>query len=131
MKKIIKLTMVFSMLLFGILSSCEEEEFVGMADTKKPEATFQVTAEKFRAEEKIVFTDQSLDTDGFLTSWACDFGDGESSDKKSPEHFYAAGGHYTISLTVADNTGSLSKSFTKTISIEESLSTTPPTDLWI
>lgn len=131
MKKIIWFALVLSALLIVSLTSCESEDTPGgKADTLKPIAKFTVTAEKFRAEEKIVFTDESFDEDGFIISWNWDFGDGESSEEKSPEHFYLEGGEYTITLTVIDNTGSSSIVSSESISIEQSLSSTPPTQLW-
>lgn len=123
--------LVFSALFIATFTSCDSDDVAaGRAVTQKPVADFSVTAEKFRAEEKIVFTDQSSDTDGFITTWAWDFGDGESSADQSPEHFYAKGGEYTINLTVYDNTGSASIVSSQTVSIEQSLSSTPPTELW-
>ncbi|WP_298344250.1 PQQ-binding-like beta-propeller repeat protein [uncultured Algibacter sp.] len=132
MKKIITLALVFGALTIYTFTSCESDDVaaVGRAETVKPVADFLVTAEKFRAEEKIVFTDKSSDIDGFITSWNWDFGDGENSQKQSPEHFYADGGEYVITLTVVDNTGSSSILTSKTITLEQSLSSTPPTELW-
>lgn len=51
------------------------------------------------------FTDTSTDSDGTIVgrSWA--FGDGGSSTDQNPTHIYAAGGTYTVSLTVTDDDG--------------------------
>lgn len=131
MKHIIQsTTLLLGLVLFFSLSSCEPDEITGKANTSKPVADFSISAEKFRAEEKIVFTDQSSDKDGFITSWHWDFGDGKTSEKQSPEYFYAAAGEYVITLTVKDNTGSSSSKVSKNISIDASLSSTPPTELW-
>ena len=51
----------------------------------------------------IAFTDQST---GVVTDWAWDFGDGASSTEQSPLHRYAAGGDYTVQLTVTGPGGS-------------------------
>ena len=56
-----------------------------------------------------VFTDQSTDPDAgdSVVSWAWDFGDGHTSTTPSPSHSYAApGGHFTVTLAVADRQGS-------------------------
>jgi PKD repeat protein len=61
----------------------------------------------------VAFTNTSTDSDGTVVSSAWDFGDGSSSTATSPNHAYALGGTYNVSLTVTDNGGksnTLSKS---------------------
>ncbi len=62
------------------------------------------------------FTNQSTDSDGSVTTWSWNFGDGGSgSTLQHPIHTYSAGGTYTVKLTVTDDkdaTGSISKSLT-------------------
>lgn len=59
----------------------------------------------------VIFTDTST---GPPTSWAWDFGDGNSSMAQNPSHTYAEAGTYTVVLTVANGEGndSLSKFIT-------------------
>jgi PKD repeat protein len=45
----------------------------------------------------------SSDPDGNALAYAWDFGDGGSATGAMPNHSYAAGGAYTVSLTVTDN----------------------------
>jgi PKD repeat protein len=51
------------------------------------------------------FTDTSTDSDGSITGWSWDFDDGNNSSAQNPNHSFAAGGSYTVSLTVTDDGG--------------------------
>ena len=51
------------------------------------------------------FTDTSIDSDGTISAWSWNFGDGGSSTLQNPTHTYAAGGSYTVTLTVTDDDG--------------------------
>ncbi|MDR6971731.1 PKD domain-containing protein [Leifsonia shinshuensis] len=48
----------------------------------------------------------SVDPDGTIASYAWDFGDGATATTPTASHTYAAGGTYTVVLTVTDNQGS-------------------------
>ncbi len=50
---------------------------------------------------QVQFTDAST----FATSWAWDFGDGETSTDQSPAHTFAAVGTYTVTLTASNEIG--------------------------
>lgn len=64
------------------------------------------------------FTDTSTQTGGTIGSWNWAFGDGQSATTENPQHTYAAGGSYTVALTVVSSTGSaLSGNTTKAITI--------------
>ena len=47
----------------------------------------------------------SSDPDGTIASYAWDFGDGASASTAKAAHTYAAGGSYTVKLTVTDDRG--------------------------
>ena len=49
------------------------------------------------------FTDTSTDTDGTIQSRSWNFGDGSTSTATNPSHTYAAGGTYSVTLTVTDD----------------------------
>jgi PKD repeat protein len=48
----------------------------------------------------------SRDSDGTIGSYVWNFGDGTTSSGLTVSHTYAAGGQYTVTLTVTDNLGS-------------------------
>src|SRR5207247_300918 len=61
------------------------------------------------------FTSTSSDPDGSIGAYSWTFGDGATATSENPAHKYAAGGTYTVTLTVTDNqgaTGSTSHSVT-------------------
>ena len=47
----------------------------------------------------------SVDTDGTITGWAWNFGDGGTSTLANPTHVYAATGTFNVTLTVTDDQG--------------------------
>jgi hypothetical protein len=59
-----------------------------------------------------VFTDTSSDSDGTLTGWLWEFGDGAASSLQSPSHTFPEGSSYTVNLTVTDDDGDVDSVFT-------------------
>jgi len=57
------------------------------------------------ATDPVVFTDQSTLTDGTITDWNWNFGDGNTSTLQNPTHLYSAVSNYTVTLTVTSNNG--------------------------
>jgi PKD repeat protein len=54
----------------------------------------------------VSFTNSSTDSDGTITAYSWNFGDGSAiSTAANPSHTYAAAGTYQVSLTVTDNDG--------------------------
>jgi PKD repeat protein len=51
------------------------------------------------------FTNTSTDSDGTITGWSWDFGDGNTSTAQNPSHTYTSAGTYDVSLTVIDDGG--------------------------
>ena len=65
-------------------------------------------AQQIDVPSEVEFRDRSGST-GTITSWLWDFGDGETSSLEDPSHTYRISGIYTVSLTVTDDNGNISK----------------------
>jgi gliding motility-associated-like protein len=60
----------------------------------------------------IIFNNQTTATNGIISQWNWDFGDGSISTEKNPKHLFVHSGTYTVTLKVTSETGctnSLSK----------------------
>lgn len=72
------------------------------------------------------FSDTSTHSNGNITAWAWNFGDGDAgavdSTEQNPSHTYASGGTYTVTLKITDEHGS-----TDSISHSVNVSNQPPT----
>ena len=68
---------------------------------RPPEASFEFVA----AGLTVSFTDTSTDPDGFIVSWAWDFGDGETSTEQNPTHTFPEADTYIVELIVTDDDG--------------------------
>ena len=77
-------------------------------------ADFSASDSTFCQGTSVTFTDLST---GNPTSWAWDFGDGNSSTLQNPTHTYASVGTYDVSLTVTTSTGSDSETKTGFITV--------------
>jgi PKD repeat protein len=66
---------------------------------RAPQAEFDLDCQDLRC----TFSDRSDDEDGTLESWRWDFGDGASSNQRSPSHTYQSAGRYDVVLTVTDD----------------------------
>src|SRR5204862_5675323 len=65
------------------------------------------------------FTSTSSDPDGSIASYSWTFGDGATSTLQNPSHTYAAGGSYTVTLTVTDNQGASSTPFSRSVTVSQ------------
>lgn len=69
-------------------------------------------------DKTIQFTDNSTDEDGKVVAWNWNFGDGFTSQEKSPKHEYSDFGEYKVSLTVKDDKGAAA-SFEKLVKVKD------------
>jgi|GEM_PF-1261920 len=82
-----------------------------------PIASFSYSPQKPIADGKIKFdASASADTDGEITSYDWDFGDGTTDSGKTAFHSYTTAGNYKVTLTVTDDDGA-TDSVSETISI--------------
>ncbi|NLR93399.1 PKD domain-containing protein [Flammeovirga agarivorans] len=78
-----------------------------------PVAAFSVSETNIEENESVQFTDASSDA----TSWAWDFGDGETSSEQNPTHTYTTAGTYSVKLTVTNEAGSSTETKTDLIQV--------------
>ena len=93
------------------------------APNQPPTADFQSSC----AHLSCTFTDASVDSDGTVTTWSWEFGDGGVSAVADPTHDYAAAGSYPVTLTVADDDGE-TDSVTRIVTVEAPPAPGPFTD---
>ncbi|MBN1285424.1 MAG: DUF11 domain-containing protein [Anaerolineae bacterium] len=93
------------------------------AQFERPVAAFESQVNDLN----VTFTDQSQPING-ITRWRWDFGDGETSADQNPTHTYAAGGTYTVTLTVYGPGGLSTVQHEVTV---EDPTPPPPTDLTV
>ena len=83
-------------------NGAQESAYSNIVTATLPVANFSTNADP-NDPATITFTDGS---NGMLTTWMWDFGDGSTSTQIHPIHTYAASGVYTVSLTVSGTEGS-------------------------
>jgi hypothetical protein len=71
-----------------------------------PVARFSASPKKGQAPLTVKFTNSST---GDIATWQWDFGDNQTSSKKSPAHVYVKAGIYTVSLTTSGPGGNSTK----------------------
>ncbi|MCX5999319.1 MAG: PKD domain-containing protein, partial [Chloroflexi bacterium] len=71
--------------------------------TSGPQAAFAAVSTSGLAPLAVQFTDQS---NGAVSSWSWQFGDGATSTERNPAHTYGAAGKYTVSLKASNLKGS-------------------------
>ncbi|PKK85800.1 MAG: hypothetical protein CVT48_03885 [Thermoplasmata archaeon HGW-Thermoplasmata-1] len=69
-----------------------------------PKADFTYMASDAK-NNQIFFSDKSISSEGSITKWVWNFGDGEISSEQNPSHTYEKLGEYTVKLIAVDETG--------------------------
>jgi PGF-pre-PGF domain-containing protein len=85
------------------VSSDSMLQIITVVEPATPIANFTGNCTTGHQPLNVAFTDTST---GVRTSWAWDFGDGNTSQSQNPEHEYSAVGSYSVTLTVANEEGS-------------------------
>lgn len=98
------LALLFVLFLF---CSCEKNE---------PIACISSMDEKYEVEDKVAFVANCSEND-FGYYW--DFGDGNNSEDKNPEHIYTSSGIYTVELKVYSKNNKSFESDYKTIIVKD------------
>lgn len=101
------IVVIFSMLCS---SGCFEEEPSSIPQNTPPVASCIGTPTSGEAPLKVTFTGTAQDSDGVITFYHWDFGDGSMADLQNPTHIYLHEGTYTVTFTVTDNNASIGSS---------------------
>ncbi len=83
----------------------------------RPVAEFEYAPDSPNTTDMVEFTDRSTDQDGYIVSWAWDFGDGATSDEENPQRRFSRSGDYIVTLVVTDNEGYLSAPMELTVTV--------------
>ena len=70
-----------------------------------PVTDFSYSPAICKVNEKVQFTDKSVDEDGEIVSYEWDFGNGQTSQEKDPEITFTTTGFVTVKLTATDDRG--------------------------
>jgi PKD repeat protein len=82
----------------------------------RPTADFSFSPDGGSIEDVVYFVDESVDEDGSVVSWSWDFGDGDSSSRREPDHRFSETGVHYVTLTVEDDDGN-QDSVTKPVTV--------------
>jgi len=90
-----------------------------------PTAIFTYSPDLPNIQETIQFTDFSIDKDGNITEWFCDFGDGSATTQQYPTHQYTNNRKYIVTLTVWDDNGLINTTYKQIMISNESETEVP------
>ncbi|MFZ5988339.1 MAG: glycoside hydrolase family 9 protein [Bacillota bacterium] len=88
-----------------------------ITENAAPTASFSILPEAPTTDDSVSFdATSSIDSDGSITYYAWDFGDGLEGSGAIANHKYKTAGTYKVKLTVTDNRG-LTSSYTSTVTV--------------
>jgi len=90
-------------------------ELVVVTDVPPPTPEFACDATLGMAPLAVQFEDQ---TTGDATAWMWNFGDGQSSSERNPQHVYVAPGTYSVTLTASGPGGSAARTRDGLVTVE-------------
>jgi serine protease len=103
----------------GATDSVSKNVSVGTTNAA-PSASFTTSPSSPKVDETVTFdASGSTDSDGSITSYEWDFGDGTTATGETVTHSYGSAGDYTVSLTVTDDAGA-TDTVSKAITVESS-----------
>jgi len=97
----------------------DEDTGDGTTENKAPTASAGGPYEGTAGQEITFDGSASSDSDGSITEYIWDFGDGSSGSGVKPAHSYVKAGTYTASLKVKDNNGQVSDAVTAGVTVKE------------
>lgn len=100
-QKIYKTSVILIIGFLGVVMNIQCSKKSTEPKTNHPIASFSYSLNG----REIHFIDKSTDSDGEITFWEWEFGDGDKSTVKNPIHRYTNPGLFEVHLTVTDNDG--------------------------
>ena len=109
------------------LTASQVADHYALSSDVAPTAAFTATASDLSVG---LDASGSTDTDGTISSYAWDFGDGSTGDGKTASHTYSKAGTYTVTLTVTDDKGATGQSTQSVVVSEPAAASSPSLCPW-
>ncbi len=110
MKKIVIFLIASLVLSIGYSSGCLDQQQPIKNQNQKPTSFCSGIPTNGVAPLKVNFVGTANDSDGVITFYHWDFGDGSTADLQNPSHTFLHEGNYTVTFTITDNNASTASS---------------------